>query len=319
MSTTTQKPSAHPAAQAFARLIEGLINEASTTMSTMRDLPGGQELFRLLHQRHGLSHDMEYTETSQQGRPIYWKNLRDAANGAWVIIHGPRGVGAIRREPGSDDYLVMTSTRDGMETRRDSMGGRIAEFIKQNIGGLQRYFVAIDPGTVARKRELRRQRQVPTPVATRRFDMQDLERRFRPLLVQNIDMAMADIKGHAGNQLKNDAFDKAQQRIQRLARLSELRDLLMTPGQLNTRDHSVVSAALTAAIANAVHLAAAHLYPDLCGDMRREASGYHTNQVRRITATDRTGYNRIMSELAQGNIQRLVMIMHFFRNEMVKL
>ena len=121
--------------QVFAQLLEGYVNEASTTMSLIAGQPGGKEVIQKLHKDMQLAHDIGYKQVDK----ISWSELKDSYRGAWVIIQGTKGTGAIRARNSS--YEAVAST--GGETRSvsDGRGGNIIDFLKGEIGKLNKFYV----------------------------------------------------------------------------------------------------------------------------------------------------------------------------------
>ena len=70
----------------FAELLEGYVNEDSTSMNLIAGSPGGKEVVLALHQDMQLAHDLGY----QQIDKISWSELKDRAS--WVIIKGSNGI-----------------------------------------------------------------------------------------------------------------------------------------------------------------------------------------------------------------------------------
>ena len=73
--------------QLFSQLLEGYLNEASTSLNLILDNPGGKQVVTHLHTDMGLAHDQDYRQVEK----ISWSELKDARRGAWVIIKGTTG------------------------------------------------------------------------------------------------------------------------------------------------------------------------------------------------------------------------------------
>ena len=76
----------------FAQLCEELISEVSSSLSIVQQNPGGQAVIKQLHTKSGLGHDQTYKPIPK----ISWSELKDSYRGAWVIIIGSKGTGAIK-------------------------------------------------------------------------------------------------------------------------------------------------------------------------------------------------------------------------------
>jgi hypothetical protein len=86
----------------FANLCES-ITEASTTMNLIAGTPGGEQVVKKLHGSMALAHNLEY----QPVQRISWKDLKDSYKGAWVIIIGSNGTGAIKATGGNTGTIKL--------------------------------------------------------------------------------------------------------------------------------------------------------------------------------------------------------------------
>jgi hypothetical protein len=139
-------------------------------------------------------------------------NSKDSYRGAWVIIQGDKGTGAIKASGGNTGRYEAVASSGG-ETRsvEDSRGGNVIDFLKGEIGGLQKFYVGKNTTAVSDKQKTRQSRQDGAGAAQVSNDT--LIKKFKPLWNRAITAAIADIKGHIANQIKNDAFEKATKQI----------------------------------------------------------------------------------------------------------
>ena len=122
--------------QLFSQLLEGYLNEASTSLNLILDNPGGKQVVTHLHTDMGLAHDQDYRQVEK----ISWSELKDARRGAWVIIKGTTGTGAIRATT-SGSYEATASSGGEVETRTDRRGDNIIDFLKSKIGKINKFYV----------------------------------------------------------------------------------------------------------------------------------------------------------------------------------
>ena len=66
----------------FAQLLEGYVDEASTSLDLISGNPGGKEVIVKLHKEMRLAHDQDYRQVDK----ISWSDLKGSYQGAWVII-----------------------------------------------------------------------------------------------------------------------------------------------------------------------------------------------------------------------------------------
>ena len=254
--------------QLFANLCESYLTEASSTLDLVKSAPGGGEVIKQLHQKSGLAHDQSYKAVDK----IAWSELKDSYRGAWVIILGTNGVGAIRASGGNTgSYEAFTSTGAGVETINDSRGGNVLNFLKGNIGNLKKFYVGGNTTAVKDKQQTRTQRQQGI-AGTAKITKDTLVTKFKPLWVKSMNASLADIKGMVGTMIKNDAYDKAKMKIDALQRLEK------AIGDFENGNTEVPSF-LSSAVGLAIMMAAAHYYPETTGvfTLRSYSSGSHVN------------------------------------------
>ena len=182
--------------QLFAQLLEAYIDEASTSMNLITGNPGGKEVIQKLHKNMSLAHDIEYKSVPK----ISWSDLKGAYQGAWVIIQGAKGTGAIKAT--QNGYEAVASS--GGETRsiNDGRGGNILDFLKGEIGKLNKFYVGKNTRAV-RDKQSKRASAKQGAGGTSEVSQETLVKKFRPLWVRAINAAVADVKGHIANMINN--------------------------------------------------------------------------------------------------------------------
>lgn len=284
--------------QLFASLLEDYVDEASTSISLISGQPGGKEVIQKLHKDMKLAHDQDYRQVDK----ISWSELKDSYRGAWVIIAGAKGTGAIRASGGNTgSYEAVAST--GGETRSvtDSRGGNIVDFLKGEIGKLQKFYVGRNTTAVSDKRKTRADRQQGAVAGQVTNDT--LVKKFKPLWVRAITVAVADIKGHIANQIKNDAFEKAEKK------LSQVRNLQNALDALETGDTDVPNS-VSSALNTAVLMAASHHYPEQTGNITRGYSRGYSSQFSE-------GPARLLKDISAGDQKKLGTVLGFFKRALI--
>jgi hypothetical protein len=285
--------------QLFANLCESYLPEASSSLDMVKTAPGGPEVIKQLHQKSGLAHDQSYKAVDK----IAWSELKDSYRGAWVIILGTNGVGAIRASGGTTgSYEAFTSTGAGVETINDSRGGNVLNFLKGNIGNLKKFYVGANTTAVKDKQQARTKRQqgLAGPQLTR----DTLVTKFKPLWVKSMNSALADIKGMVGTMVKNDAYKKAKTKIEALERLENAIDAVES-------GNAEVPSFINSAVGSAIMMAASHHYPDTTGDITRSRYGgsYETQH--------QEGPKQLLADIAAGDTAKLGTILGFFKRNLI--
>lgn len=280
--------------QIFAQLLEGYVDEASTSLNLITDSPGGKEVVMALHKDMQLAHDQDYRQVDK----ISWSELKGSYRGAWVIIKGSKGTGAIKSR--NDNYDAVASSGGPIQTTTDSRGGNILDFLKGEIGKLQKFYVGKNTTAVTDKRKKRSDNAAS---ASNEVTVDTLTKKFKPLWARAITAAIADIKGHIANQIKNDAFDKAEKK------LSQVRNLQNAIESLEAGSSDVPGSVATA-INTAVLMAASHHYPEQTGNITR---GYN----RGFTAQFPEGARQLLQDIAGGDQKKLGTVLGFFKRTLI--
>jgi len=280
--------------QIFAQLLEGYVNEASTSLDLISSNPGGKEVIIKLHKDMQLAHDQDYRQVDK----ISWSDLKGSYQGAWVIIKGAQGTGAIKAR--GDTYEAVASSGGEPRIVKDSRGGNILDFLKGEIGKLQKFYVGKGSKTVDDKRRKRADAKQGT---SNEVTVDTLTKKFKPLWGRAIESAMADIKGYIANQIKNDAFDKAEKK------LSQVRNLQNALDSLESGESDVPNS-VSQAINTAVLMAASHHYPEQTGNITRAYSrGYN--------AQFSEGPKQLLQDIAGGDQKKLGTVLGFFKRTLI--
>jgi hypothetical protein len=282
--------------QLFAQLLEGYINEASTAMALIAGNPGGKEVVQKLHKSMQLAHDLGYKKIDK----IAWSDLKGSYQGAWVIIQGTTGTGAIKAT-GNGSYEAMASTGGEPRSVKDGRGGNIVDFLKGEIGKLQKYYVATNTTAV---RDKQRKRADAQKGLDQTVNQETLIKKFKPLWSRAITAAIADIKGHVANQIKNDAFEKAKKKLNHIESLQNGLEQLEAG---NTDTPGFVSSAIN----SAVLMAASHFYPETTGNIERSRYGGG------IAAQFSEGPAQLLKDISAGDQKKLGTVLAFFKRSLI--
>ena len=281
----------------FAELLEGYVNEDSTSMNLIAGSPGGKEVVLALHQDMQLAHDLGY----QQIDKISWSELKDRAS--WVIIKGSNGIGAIKSSSLGSGYTAVASAGGEVKKASDGRGGNILDFLKSEIGKLQKFYVARNTSAVRDKRKKRSElnKDRGSPEVTQ----QTLVKKFKPLWVRAITASIADIKGHIANQIKNDAFEKAKKKLNHIETLQNGLETLEAGG------YDDVPGFLNTAINSAVLMAASNYYPETTGNIERSRYGGG------LSAQFPEGPKQLLQDISSGDTAKLGTVLAFFKRSLI--
>lgn len=279
----------------FADLLENYVDEASTSLSLISGTSGGQEVVQYLHKDMKLAHDQDYRPVDK----ISWSDLKEPYKGSWVIVVGSKGAGAIRSR--RDTYDAVASTGGPVDTTSDSRGGNILDFLKSNIGKLQKFYVGRNTSSVSDKQQKRADQKKGTDQTV---NQEMLMKKFKPLWSRAITAAIADIKGHVANMIKNDAFEKAKRKLSQVENLQNALEALES-GTASDTPGSVKSA-----INIAVLMAASHHYPEQTGTISR---GYSNS----YSAQHSEGPAQLLKDIASGDQKKLGTVLGFFKRALI--
>ena len=281
----------------FAQLLEGYVNEDSTSMNLIAGSPGGKEVVLHLHKDMQLAHDLGYSQIDK----ISWSEIKDRAS--WVIIKGANGIGAIKS--GGSGYDAVASSGGEVKKASDGRGGNILDFLKGEIGKLQKFYVARNSNDVRDKR--RKRSELNKDKGSPEVTQQTLVKKFKPLWSRAITASIADIKGHIANQIKNDAFEKAKRKLNHIEMLQNGLETLESEAYAND-----VPGFLNSAINSAVLMAASHYYPDKTGNLERSRYGNAG-----VAAQFPEGPRQLLQDISNGDTAKLGTVLSFFKRSLI--
>jgi hypothetical protein len=283
----------------FAQFCESYLPEASSAMALIQQHPGGQQVVKKLHSDMKLGHDIGYSPVAK----IAWSELKDSYRGAWVIIQGDKGTGAIKASGGNTgDYHAVASTGGEVRSMNDSRGGNVIDFLKGEIGGLRKFYVGKNTTAVVDKQKKRSSNKAGAGAAV--VNNETLVKKFKPLWAKAITAAVADIKGHVSNMIKNDAFEKAKKKLNHIEALQNGLEQLEAGTLSDTPDF------VGRAVQTAVMMAAAHYYPEQTGDITRS---YGSN----FSSARDEGPRQLLKDISEGDTAKLGTILTFFKRALI--
>jgi hypothetical protein len=281
--------------ETFAQLLEGFINEASTAMDMVAKDPGGADVVRHLHKTMGLDHALAYQRIDK----ISWSEIKGRSYGTWVLIKGSKGTGAIKA--GRDDYTAIASSGGEVRTLRDGKGGNILDFLKGEIGKLQGFYTARGTSAVTQKQQKRA--DAKAGAGPQEVDRDILVKKFKPLWVRAMNSAIADIKGHVANMIKNDAFSKASKKLKYIESLQASLEELEA-GNGDTPNY------IREAVQTAIYMAASHYYPEQTGNISRGYGGNYSTQFSE-------GPRQLLKDISGGDTKKLGTVLGFFKRALI--
>jgi hypothetical protein len=266
-------------------------------MAVIQQHPGGKDVIQKLHKDQKLAHDISYSPVAK----ISWSELKDSYRGAWVIIQGDNGTGAIKASGGNTgDYFAVASTGGETRSMNDSRGGNVIDFLKGEIGGLRKFYVGKNTTAVSDKQQKRISAKVGTDTT---ISKEKLIKKFKPLWAKAITAAIADIKGHVANQIKNDAFEKAKRKLDHIEQLQNGLEAI----EAGSGD---VPQFIESAVNTAILMSAAHYYPEQTGDITKSyGRGY--------SSANAEGPQLLLKDISEGDTAKLGTILSFFKRTLI--
>jgi hypothetical protein len=282
----------------FAQLCES-ITEASSAMDLIAGSAGGEQVVKKLHGSMSLAHNISYSPVQK----ISWKDIKDSYRGAWVIIIGSQGTGAIKASGGNTGtYTAVASSGGDAETMNNSRSDVTMEWLKTNLGRFQKFYVGKNTTYVP---DTQRKRASSVAGTSNTVTQSTIINKFKPLWEKAMVAAIADIKGHVSNMIKNDAFEKARTKLSHIETLQNGLDTLQTGGSSDTPGF------ISNAVNTAVLMAASHHYPDETGEITK---GYSRGNY---SSQNSEGPTRILQDIAKGDNSKLGTVLAFFKRALI--
>lgn len=287
----------------FATLCEGIVLETSTLSQILPKSPVSDQLLQYLHRNQDLGADQSYKKIQS----INWSDIKDSAYGYWIIIKFNNGLGAIKVLPRKQGYTVLGASNESGEIQTDSVsrGDAALSFFKQlGLKKVEELYQGRDEGRTSdiKSKRYKIQSQLKSQSTS---SVTQLVQKFRPLFLKNLQLAKADIKGMISTMVQNDAFNKANEKIQRVEIIDDLINSLQSGEAVSygTKDY------ITQAVNTAVILAASYFYPEETGEINRRYGN--------ISPQYHDGINKVLSDIGQGDQKKLAAVLGFFKRQII--
>ena len=305
--------------ESFAELCEQILLEASTTFDILKDPsgewhPGADMIMDHLMRQNTIKHDVQWTSILPNQVAAQAESLK--TKGAFVLLC-ERGTAWLTMNNATYKLLqAYIGTADEMQrlTVPDKYGGlaksfelpKILKLIKTQIGAIKKAFVTTDIGQGAVS-SLRKQRAKEAP---KEYGYENILLRFKPLWKKVLTQSMADAKGFYMQLIKNDAYGKADKKMKQVRRLRNILD------ELEAGDEKALQKNLLPFLVTAVHMAAAHHYPNLGGKWEKVWNDTARSEILRLKPA--TAATQLLSDLGQGDNSKLGTILAYLKQELLK-
>jgi hypothetical protein len=302
----------------FAVLCENIIKEASTTIDAIKKVPGGRELGQYLHKNHSMPHDFNFRKSEislGRGGDNRWQG------GRWYVIAGEKGAAALRYSnqnrtyelvaprPKNDEKFKDTPGDANFIDYSDSSGKGTLGVMKSIIGKPVEVYMgdAEQTRSVAKKQEKRRElKNIQAKQELTSFDpVPYLLNKFKPTFLRVLKNADAELRGMIQMQIKNNAYQAAEKKLNKLKMLDKHIQNLELGG--TDKDNEIFAPALT----KALKLAAQHYYPELSGGLIPGGYDYGRNSFR--LAND-DGFHKLIDDIKNGDTKKLSGVLQYFKN-----
>jgi hypothetical protein len=306
--------------ESFAELCEHILLEASTTFDILKDPsgewhPGADMIMDYLMRQKTIKHDVQWTSISAAQVNAQAKTLN--TKGAVVLLceRGTAWLNVYSMEYESFQAYVGTADEMRKLSQLNQYGSvrttfelpQLLKSIKETLGPIQKAFVTQDTGQGAVS-GLRKKR---AKVAPKEYSYKKVLLRFKPLWSKVITQAMADVKGFYMQLIKNDAYGKAEKKMEQVRRLRNILD------ELEAGDENALQKSLLPFLVTAVHMAAAHHYPNLGGKWEKVWNGTESSpSMRRLKPA--TAATQLLSDLGQGDNSKLGTVLAYLKQELLK-
>ena len=296
--------------QLFSQLCESFVTEASAAMQQF-DTPAAQTVLKHLHKEYALGHDIQ---TDFKGRKPTWSDLKDKP-GSWLLINGSNGFAGAAFLGGTRNgqFKVITGVNGTYDT--DTPDVQTADFssvaaatnnLKSRIGTIVSYYFV----NSRYSRDLRFSR---TSTAAKdqlignpsRVTQEYIVKRFTPLFKKILTASKADVKGVIATMVKNDGFQKAQQKAQWLQTIDSTIDAL---------ESGTVTDFLKIAVNNAILMAAKYHYPNDIGNITYRQTHYNMPMY---TSANTRGQVLLLEAISAGEKEKLGTVLAFLKRGLV--
>ena len=292
----------------FSQLCEGIVTEASTAMAEFSG-PGAQEILKYLHTDQALGHDVNI-------KPVVRPKWADLGNnkGSWFLISGNKGFAAAKYDAGSyrnsGTYQLFASTgvpdpeEGNMIYSNHAYNATDAnKFVKDHVGDTKKFYIV---GSLYSS-ELRSKRasNQPNDAKQRLIDKEILIKRFKPLFKKILIAARADVSGVVNSMIKNDAYDRAEKKIEHLKLLDRTLQ--------NLENEEDIPELLRDAVGNSLIMTARYYYPKQTGKIST-VYGYRSNA---LAPESSDGVKQVLIDIQSGDRQKLSAVLAYLKRSLI--
>jgi hypothetical protein len=129
--------------------------------------------------------------------------------------------------------------------------------------------------------------------------------KFKPTFLRALKNADAELRGMIQMQIKNNAYQAAEKKLNKLKSIDKMIQNLELGG--TDKDNEVFAPA----IAKALNLAAQHYYPEISGGLIPGGYEYGRNSVR---LANEEGMKKLIDDIRSGDTKKLSGVLTFFKN-----
>lgn len=299
-----------------------LLEDSTLLNSPIGKNIGGREVIKKLYDESLIAHNQTYTEI--RPRDITWSELRSRTYYSWVFFTGTEGTAAVRsgtvdsKKSVSDIkyILVMSTPEKGQEVSKKpyTSSTQMLADIKNSIGKVTGMYFGKDPEE-RRQKKAERLSYKKSIAKAETTTPELLLAKFSPLIKKSAVAALANIKGHVMDSIKNDGFDKAQNYIKRAVLIKDMIDHMDYHGDEYKLDENTV---LKRVMDNALNMAAGHYYPELTGNFVRPRYSYSTSMLE-YTPQSLRGREKLLNDIAGGSTEKIGTVLYYFKMNLVTL
>lgn len=292
----------------FSQLCEGIVTEASTAMAEFSG-PGAQEILKYLHTDQALGHDVNL-------KPVVRPKWADLGNnkGSWFLISGNKGFAAAKYDAGTyrngGTYQLFASTgvpdpeEGNMIYSNHAYNATDAnKFVKDHVGDTKKFYMV---GSLYSS-DLRSKRasNQPNDAKQRLIDKEILIKRFKPLFKKILIAARADVSGVVNSMIKNDAYDRAEKKIEHLKLLDRTLQ--------NLENGEDIPELLRDAVGNSLIMTARYYYPKQTGKINT-VYGYRSNA---LAPESSDGVKQVLIDIQSGDRQKLSAVLAYLKRSLI--
>jgi hypothetical protein len=305
--------------ESFSGLCHHLLLEYSTTIDILKNPDGSwhigaEELIdylmdHIMNQRM-IKHNVQW-EPIDPAKITWWG--KKVSKGAILVLF-ERGTALLEGEKNWWSAYIS----DALQMQRHSKATRYGDMeinfpietlmkdIGSKLGAPVKSYITDDLG-IKSVEKLRKKRKAVLP---KRINYEQILMRFKPLWEKTLIQAMADVKGWYSQLIKNDAYAKAEKKMQ------QLRDLRLMLDHLESSNTNELKKNLLVYLTTAVHMAAAHHYPTPTGNWGEAWSETAGRYVRRYKAPGIV--EKFLADIENGDMNKLGSVLGYLKQELVK-